>query len=289
MAHDLVIRGGTIADGSGGPMFDADIAIREGRIVEIGRVVARSREEIDARGLLVAPGFVDVHTHYDGQVTWSQEVIFHGRGSALHGGRQKHICGIKPILCLDGRLRHLFGPPRLEADLLHFSCSTRSSCPAVCWHRQLALQPSTGAAADGLRSCGRLACNDTSGTLGWMVRDWSPVKATGPCAECCPSPLRNTALPPGCRLPIFCRNGGHRASHPAPRFAELRQGMGRYMLRRSSLCRVPAWCVRSSWSADICESDIPTAVRQSASHHPSAGGLCCRYGFAVHRKSVVRS
>jgi len=71
---DLVIRGGTIADGSGGDLFEADVAIKDGRITEVGKVLAKGREEIDARDKLVAPGFVDVHTHYDGQVTWSQDI-----------------------------------------------------------------------------------------------------------------------------------------------------------------------------------------------------------------------
>jgi len=71
---DLVIRGGNIADGSGGEMFEADVAIRDGRIVEVGKVSAKGKEEIDAKGKLVTPGFVDVHTHYDGQVTWSQDI-----------------------------------------------------------------------------------------------------------------------------------------------------------------------------------------------------------------------
>jgi N-acyl-D-aspartate/D-glutamate deacylase len=71
---DLVIRGGTIADGRGGELFEADVAIKDGRIAEIGKVLAKGTEEIDARGKLVAPGFVDVHTHYDGQVTWSQDI-----------------------------------------------------------------------------------------------------------------------------------------------------------------------------------------------------------------------
>jgi N-acyl-D-aspartate/D-glutamate deacylase len=71
---DLVIRGGTIADGSGGELYDADIAIKGGRIIQVGKLGAKGREEIDARGKLVTPGFVDVHTHYDGQVTWSHEI-----------------------------------------------------------------------------------------------------------------------------------------------------------------------------------------------------------------------
>src|ERR1700686_1461571 len=71
---DLVIRGGNIADGFGGELFEADVAIKDGRITEVGRVAGKGTEEIDARGKLVAPGFVDVHTHYDGQVTWSQDI-----------------------------------------------------------------------------------------------------------------------------------------------------------------------------------------------------------------------
>jgi len=71
---DLVIRGGTIADGSGGDLFVADVAIKDGRISEVGKIVATGKDEIDARGKLVTPGFVDIHTHYDGQVTWSQDI-----------------------------------------------------------------------------------------------------------------------------------------------------------------------------------------------------------------------
>src|SRR5260221_6659023 len=71
---DLVIRGGTIADGFGGELFEADVALKDGRIAEVGRIAAKGKEEIDARGKLVAPGFVDLHTHYDGQVTWSHDI-----------------------------------------------------------------------------------------------------------------------------------------------------------------------------------------------------------------------
>jgi N-acyl-D-aspartate/D-glutamate deacylase len=73
-APDLVIRGGTVADGFGGDLFEADIAIADGRIAEVGKVGGKGKQEIDAKGKLVTPGFVDVHTHYDGQVTWSQDI-----------------------------------------------------------------------------------------------------------------------------------------------------------------------------------------------------------------------
>ncbi|MFA5882466.1 MAG: amidohydrolase family protein [Acidimicrobiia bacterium] len=68
--HDLVIRNGTVVDGTGGPLQGADVAVDGGRITAIGEVPGSGREEIDARDQLVAPGWVDVHTHYDGQVSW---------------------------------------------------------------------------------------------------------------------------------------------------------------------------------------------------------------------------
>ena len=67
---DLVIRGGMIVDGTGAAPVTADIAIDGGLIVEVGQVSATGREEIDAKGLMVTPGWVDIHTHYDGQMTW---------------------------------------------------------------------------------------------------------------------------------------------------------------------------------------------------------------------------
>ncbi|MBI1817429.1 MAG: amidohydrolase family protein [Deltaproteobacteria bacterium] len=68
--HDLVIRNGTVVDGTGRPPVEGDVAIDNGVVAAVGDVAARGRREIDAKGLLVAPGWVDVHTHYDGQVTW---------------------------------------------------------------------------------------------------------------------------------------------------------------------------------------------------------------------------
>ena len=68
--HDVVIRGGTVVDGTGGPGRRADVAIDAGVVTFVGDVDASGREELDADGLLVTPGWVDVHTHYDGQVTW---------------------------------------------------------------------------------------------------------------------------------------------------------------------------------------------------------------------------
>jgi N-acyl-D-aspartate/D-glutamate deacylase len=70
MKADLVIRGGTIVDGTGAAPFEGDVAIEGDRITAVGTVAAAGREEIDARGLIVTPGFIDVHTHLDAQITW---------------------------------------------------------------------------------------------------------------------------------------------------------------------------------------------------------------------------
>jgi N-acyl-D-amino-acid deacylase len=67
---DLVIRGGNVVDGTGAPARVADVAISAGRIVEIGQIGGSTYRTMDADGLLVTPGFVDIHTHYDGQATW---------------------------------------------------------------------------------------------------------------------------------------------------------------------------------------------------------------------------
>ena len=74
MTHDIVIRGGTVIDGTGAPRRTADVAISDGVIVEVGMVSGRGHREVDAAGALVTPGFVDVHTHYDGQATWDNRL-----------------------------------------------------------------------------------------------------------------------------------------------------------------------------------------------------------------------
>jgi N-acyl-D-aspartate/D-glutamate deacylase len=73
-AYDLVLRGGTVFDGSGAPGALADVAVKDGLIAAVGPHLAAGVEEIDARGRIVTPGFVDVHTHYDGQATWSGQL-----------------------------------------------------------------------------------------------------------------------------------------------------------------------------------------------------------------------
>lgn len=89
---DLVIRGGKVVDGSGGDPVIADVAIKDGIIVEVGEVAAQGTSEIDASGKLVTPGFVDIHTHYDGQVTWDERLhpsSWHGVTTCVMGN-----CGV---------------------------------------------------------------------------------------------------------------------------------------------------------------------------------------------------
>jgi N-acyl-D-aspartate/D-glutamate deacylase len=89
---DIVIRNGTIIDGTGGALFEADIAIDNGLITGVGRIAARGTEEIDARGQIVTPGFVDPHSHYDAQATWSSRITpssWHGVTTTLIGN-----CGV---------------------------------------------------------------------------------------------------------------------------------------------------------------------------------------------------
>jgi N-acyl-D-aspartate/D-glutamate deacylase len=92
MAHDLVIRGGLVVDGLGAEPSAADVAVNGGVITAVGDITESGRDEVDASGLLVTPGFVDIHTHYDGQATWDERMApssWHGVTTAVMGN-----CGV---------------------------------------------------------------------------------------------------------------------------------------------------------------------------------------------------
>src|ERR1700692_3473873 len=97
MSYDLVIKNGTIVDGTGAPRFRGDVAIDRDRIVEIGKVAESGKREIDASELIVSPGFVDPHTHYDAQICWDPLISctsWHGVTSVVMGN-----CGVGVAPC----------------------------------------------------------------------------------------------------------------------------------------------------------------------------------------------
>src|SRR5450631_1901250 len=90
--HDLIIRGGAVIDGTGAPARTADVAIDDGVITDVGMVDGAALRTIDADGLLVTPGFTDIHTHYDGQASWDERLIpssWHGVTTVVMGN-----CGV---------------------------------------------------------------------------------------------------------------------------------------------------------------------------------------------------
>jgi N-acyl-D-amino-acid deacylase len=97
--HDLVIKGGTLVDGTGTPARTADVAITDGVVTDVGKVDGRARTKIDADGALVTPGFVDVHTHFDGQVTWDPLLTpssWHGVTTIVMGNCGVGFAPVKP-------------------------------------------------------------------------------------------------------------------------------------------------------------------------------------------------
>jgi len=91
-SHDVVIRGGIVVDGTGAAARTADVAISDGVVTEVGQVDGSGAREIDADGALVTPGFVDIHTHYDGQITWDEQLTpscWHGVTTVVMGN-----CGV---------------------------------------------------------------------------------------------------------------------------------------------------------------------------------------------------
>src|SRR5437588_3242575 len=98
MTYGLLIKNGRIVDGSGGPSYRGDVAVKDGKIVEIGKLSGTANRTIDAEGRVVAPGFIDNHCHYDAQVTWDPLCSYscdHGATSVIFGNCSLSLAPVK--------------------------------------------------------------------------------------------------------------------------------------------------------------------------------------------------
>ena len=211
--HDLLVKGGTVVDGTGGPARTADVAITDGIVTDVGRVDEPARTVLDADGLVVTPGFVDVHTHFDGQVTWDPlltPTCWHGVTTVVMGN-----CGVGFAPVRPDRREWLIGlmegvediPGAALSDGIHWEWESYAEYLDAVARRPLALdigslvphgavrayvmgergarnQPATHAdidamaaiVADGLRA-GALGFS-TSRTIAHLAIDGEPVPGT---------------------------------------------------------------------------------------------------------------
>lgn len=115
MKHDLIVRNGLVVDGTGAPPFEADLAVDGDTVTAIGRIPGTGRDEIDARGKTVTPGFVDLHTHLDAQIGWDSDltsITWHGVTTALLGN-----CGVTFAPCAAGDREFLAGMMETVEDI----------------------------------------------------------------------------------------------------------------------------------------------------------------------------
>ena len=119
--HDLIVQGGTIADGTGQPSFTGDIAVTDGKISGVGSDLGQAKRTLKADGLIVAPGWVDVHTHYDGQVSWDPLLtpsLWHGVSTIVMGN-----CGVGFAPVVPERREELIGMMESVEDIPRQSLS----------------------------------------------------------------------------------------------------------------------------------------------------------------------
>lgn len=156
MTYDLVIKNAQICDGVGTPVYGGSLAVADGKIVELGKVSGRAKRELNADGLVLAPGFIDIHTHYDAQVSWDPLLTsscWHGVTSVLMGN-----CGVGVAPCRPAEREvmawDLVNVEAMPYDVLlngvswewEFSRIYGRYCPAGHRHQRWLLSPSVGAA-----------------------------------------------------------------------------------------------------------------------------------------------
>src|SRR5918998_5138823 len=131
MSYDLLIKNGRIVDGSGGPSYRGDIAVKDGIIVEIGKLSGTAKQVVDAGGQVVAPGFIDNHCHYDAQVTWDPTCSFscdHGATSVVFGNCSLSLAPVKKDRKSQSRLSEFLSCveaiPMEVLDTLEFTWET---------------------------------------------------------------------------------------------------------------------------------------------------------------------
>jgi len=122
MAYDLIIRNGTVIDGTGAAGRRADVAIARGKVAEIGKVSEGARRTVDASDLIVAPGFVDPHTHYDAQICWDPMVSctsWHGVTTVVMGN-----CGVGIAPCRE-QVREIAAWDLVNVEAIPFDALSR--------------------------------------------------------------------------------------------------------------------------------------------------------------------
>ena len=124
MEYDLLIKNGTIVDGTGNDSFVGDVAVHDGEIKEIGSIESNAKEIIDAEGRTVTPGFVDIHTHLDAQIGWDPEmtpICWHGVTTALIGNCGLTFAPCKPddVEILAGMMETVEDIPKQALSLIH--------------------------------------------------------------------------------------------------------------------------------------------------------------------------
>lgn len=213
MPHDLLVRNGTIIDGTGAPRYRADIAIAEGRITEIGNIGGDATRVIDASGLIVSPGFIDPHTHYDAQICWDPLVTcssWHGVTTVIMGN-----CGVGLAPCKpaerDIAAWNLVHVEAIPYDVLNrgitWDWETFPEYMGAAQRRGLGINVGFLAAlspfrqwAMGEEAMGRAATEDETARIGAMLHEAMAAGAFGFSLTVMPQHLGYKGQPLACRL-----------------------------------------------------------------------------------------